>query len=348
MWHRCCLALICSLLLTAPSLRAQRAAAVVWEAQASGVTTRLRGLHAVSADVAWASGAAGTLLRTRDGGRTWVRLPFPDSSLDLRDVEAHDARTAIVMSAAPGQGSRIYRTEDGGASWSLRYTAPHPAMFLDAIAFDRASRTRGYAFSDSVDGRFVVLATEDGGRTWTPLPDAGLPRALPGEGAFAASGTNIAVQSTGVWIATTASRVLRTADAGRSWSIVTTPVRTGDATGIFSIAMRDARHGIVVGGAYPREQEALQNVAVTADGGVTWQASRGLSGYRSVVVHVPALGARAWLALGPSGTDLTVDDGRTWTMAGADGFDTASVAPDGSTVFAAGAGGRIARLRRPR
>ena len=39
--------------------------------QESGVDVRLRGISAVSADVAWASGREGTVLRTIDGGKHW-------------------------------------------------------------------------------------------------------------------------------------------------------------------------------------------------------------------------------------------------------------------------------------
>lgn len=318
---------------------------VRWEPLASGVTVRLRGVSAVNDQVAWASGERGTVLLTTDGGRTWNPRPVAEAAaLDLRDIEAFDAQTAVVMSAGPGAASRIYRTVDGGATWTLCYTATHPGMFLDAIAFSDTSR--GIAFSDAVDGQFVVLASSDGGKTWTQVPADRLPRALPNEGAFAASGTNVALHGSHIWIATTASRVLHSPDGGQTWSIAQTPVPTGEASGIFSIAVRDAQHGVVVGGVYTKEDEAVRNVATTADGGVTWQGAgdRGLSGYRSAVVHVPGLGLRAWLAVGPRGADWSGDDGRTWTPAGGDGYDAISLARDGSLMVASGAGGRLARV----
>lgn len=315
-----------------------------WEGLQTGVTVRLRGVSAVSSEVAWVSGAQGTVLRTSDGGKSWQSRPVPEAgTLDFRDIEARDTQTAVVMSAGPGTASRIYRTSDGGASWRLCYTAPEPGMFLDALTFIDADRA--VAVSDAVDGRFVVLTTDDAGTTWSRVPAERLPGALPGEGAFAASGTNVAAHGTHVWIGTTRSRVLHSPDGGRTWTIAQTPVPTGEATGIFSIAFRSATHGIVVGGAYNREAEAVDNVATTTDGGTTWHAvrGRGLSGFRSVVTHVPRLGPAAWLALGPSGMDVSEDDGRTWTPSGGDGYDAVSLARDGTALFASGSGGRVAR-----
>src|SRR5207244_515080 len=102
-------------------------------------------------------------------------------------------------------------------------------------------------------------------------------------------------------IGTTASRVLRSSDDGRTWTVTSTPMATGPATGIFSIAFRDRRHGIAVGGNYRQESDASDNVAITFDGGATWTPvrERGLSGFRSVVAWVPAAGDRSWLAVGP-------------------------------------------------
>lgn len=221
-----------------------------------------------------------------------------------------------------------------------------PKVFLDAMAFH--DEARGVAFSDSVDGRFVVFTTVNGGVDWQRVPADRLPPALPGEGAFAASGTNVAVGPEGrIWIGTTASRVLRSADGGRTWNVASTPVATGDATGIFSIAFRDAAHGVVVGGNYRNEAGAGDHVAITADGGATWTlaGARRLSGFRSAVAWLSGPGG-GWLAVGPSGSDWSADDGRTWAPAGGDGYDALSVVPGGVAGWATGADGRIALLTR--
>ena len=318
------------------------AAAPAWTPQLTGVNARLRGVSAVSDKVAWASGTAGTVLRTTDGGDTWKQVNVPNApKLDFRDIDALSDRVAYVLSIGNGELSRIYKTADGGTSWTLQLANTDPKVFLDAMSF--WSPDRGIAYSDSIDGQFVIFRTTDG-RTWNRIPAEALPPALPNEGAYAASGTNVAIHGKNdVWIATTASRVLHSSDGGTTWSIAQTPIATSAAAGIFSVAFRTPQHGIAVGGDYQREQEAVDNAAVTADGGKTWTLSKGLTGYRSVVAHVPR-SKSSWLAVGPTGADITHDDGRTWTPVRGAGFDAFSFAPSGKVGWGAGARGSIGRL----
>ena len=312
------------------------------EPQAGGAAVRLRGVSAVSASVAWTSGANGTILRTTDGGRTWQPRPIPGTEkLDFRDIDAFSDRVAYALSIGSGEASRIYKTNDGGERWSLQFANTDPKVFLDAMTF--ADETHGFAFSDSVDGAFVILSTSDG-RTWTRVQADRLPPALPGEGAFAASGSNVAmVGRSQVWIGTTASRVLHSADGGRTWTVTQTPVATGAATGIFSIAFRDRDHGIVVGGNYQKEAEATDNAAVTSDGGRTWTLVKGLGGFRSAVAWLPG-SPQTLVAAGPSGIDRSSDGGRTWTPERGEGFDAVSITR-GGTVWMSGSRGRVSRLQ---
>ena len=314
--------------------------------QTSGVNVRLRGVSAVSERVAWASGAGATVLRTVDGGQTWQKLTVTTDALDFRDVDAIDAQTAYVLAVGNGPASRIYKTTDAGKTWTLQFKNEDEKAFLDAMSFWDANH--GIVFGDSVDGQLYIMTTADGGRVWSRVPAANLPPALENEGAFAASGTNIAVIGTShAWIGTGASakaRVLRTTDRGRTWQVVETPLAAGSTAGIFSIAFRDAKHGVIVGGDYRKEQEAVDNVAVTSDGGVTWTLVKGLSGFRSVVTYVPGMKTPRLVALGPSGGDYSTDDGRTWKPISGPGFDTFSFVPGRSIGWGAGAQGRIGKL----
>jgi photosystem II stability/assembly factor-like uncharacterized protein len=309
----------------------------------------LRGVSVVSDTVAWASGSGSTVLRTTDAGRTWQPLSVTTERLDFRDVDAIDARTAYLLSIGTGTASRIYKTVDAGTTWTLQYTNQDPEGFLDAMAFWDA--THGIVVGDSVNGVFSILTTDNGGRTWTPVPSTVLPPALPGEGAFAASGTNVAVYgSSHAWFVTGAasrSRVLHTRDRGRSWTIADTPLAAGKSAGGFSVAFRDANHGVVVGGDYQKEAEAMDNLAITGDGGRTWTLikERGLSGFRSVVAYVP--GARSVIAVGPQGADWSDDDGRTWTPMKAPGFHTFAVSRSGRVGFGAGNKGSVGVLTLP-
>ena len=149
------------------------------------------------------------------------------TALDFRDVHAVDAEAAYLLSSGPGDASRIYKTTDMATSWMMQLTNPDPKGFLDAIAFFDADH--GLAFGDPVEGRFSLFRTADGGKT-SPRPSGQLPPALPGEGAFAASGTCLVVnRGQNAWFATggAVSRVFRSTDRGGFWSVAETPVLAG-------------------------------------------------------------------------------------------------------------------------
>jgi len=321
-----------------------------WIIQASPTTERLRGASAASDAVAWASGNKGAVLRTVDGGATWARRPVPGAEeLDFRDIEAFSADVACVLAIGPGEKSRIYRTEDGGTSWVLQFTNPDSRAFYDAIAFWDARA--GLAVGDPVDGRFTIIRTTDGGRTWARVPAANIPEALPGDGAFAASGTCLVVHgSRHAWFGTgggARARVYRSTDQGLTWAVAETPIMAGNASsGVFSLAFSDPDHGVAVGGDYRREREPGDNLAITDDGGRTWAfAGAGrLRSFRSAVAFVPGSKGQRLIAVGPGGTDRSDDGGRRWTALGDDGFHAVSISPAGRGVWAVGEQGRIAKL----
>ena len=160
-----------------------------WQPVPTGSDQQYRGLDAVDKRVAWVGGSAGEVLRTTDGGRTWKDVSPPGSDgLLFRDVEAQSAYRASVLSIGEGDASRIYTTFDGGRTWKTAFVNDDPAAFYDCMDFFAGGR-RGLAMSDPVKGRFRIAATDDWGRSWHVLPDAGMPPAIAGEFGFAASGT---------------------------------------------------------------------------------------------------------------------------------------------------------------
>src|SRR5216684_2503171 len=260
--------------------------------QVSGTTAQLRGISAVSGQIAWASGTQGTVLRTLDTGNHWENVSVPGAEkLDFRDVRAFDAGHAFVLSIGNGEQSKIYKTGDGGRSWKLQFTNPDPKAFYDCFAF--WDRTHGIALSDSVDGKFPLLITSDG-EAWTELQPKSMPAALPNEGAFAASGTCIATFGrSDVWFGTggPAARVFHSSDRGQSWTVAETPILHGAATqGVFSLAFWTAKDGVAVGGDYKEPAKGERTAAFTHDGGKTWAlATKPPQGYRSAVAAVASL-----------------------------------------------------------
>ena len=323
------------------------AASAQWRPMSSPTDAELRGLSIVSPRVVWASGMRGTVLRTTDGGATWERDSVPGAAaLDFRAIAATSRDVAHTLSI--GDSSRIYRTTDGGRTWSLRFTATQKGSFFDAIQFWDAQH--GIAMSDPVNGRFLIIATDDGGETWHEMPADGMPAALPGEGGFAASGTCLIVRGPrDAWLVSggaRAARIYHSADRGRTWTVRETPLRAGVASaGIFSVAFRDALHGIIAGGDYQQPALRGRNLAVTSDGGATWTLSDSAAspaGYRSAVAYMPGSNGRRWLAVGLTGTDTSHDGGMTWTHVDLTAYNSVAFAADGR-AWAVGPKGRIAR-----
>ncbi|MGW3290305.1 WD40/YVTN/BNR-like repeat-containing protein [Streptomyces sp. NPDC001002] len=321
-----------------------------WELKDTGASdVRFRGLAAVDRDTAWVAGTGGTVLRTTDGGKKWRNVSPPGAAeLQFRDIEAFDARRAVVLAIGEGEASRVYRTEDAGRTWTESFRNTDAAAFYDCLTF--FDSRHGLAMSDPVDGKFRILSTGDGGRSWKVLPNAGMPAALPGEAGFAASGQCLVSSGpSDVWLATGGgahARVLHSADRGVHWTATDTPIPAGDpAKGVFALAFRDRTHGLAVGGDYRADQTSPQAAARTTDAGRTWQpAAQPPPAYRSGAAWLPHSRTTA-LAVGPTGTDLTTDAGRTWHTVDTGSYDTVDCTAD-RACWAAGEQGRVARLER--
>ena len=315
-----------------------------WQPQDSGISASFRGISAVDEKIAWVSGTNGSCLRTVDGGLSWQAATVPGvDSLDFRDVHAVDENRAYLMSAGPGKRSRIYKTIDGGQNWQLQFLNTIPEGFLDGIAF--GDEKTGLAYGDPLDGHLFILKTTNGGATWHHIANQNIPPVMEGEYSFAASGTGIVVHGKNAWISTggAAARVFRSTNRGETWTVVSTPFVNGESAGIFSLAFREAQNGIAIGGDYRKTDAGENNLARTTDGGQTWTLVKSHSvEYRSCVQYIP--GTLALVSVGPSGSDISVDDGLTWTKLDTLGYHTLSFAPGTKVGWAAGADGRIAKF----
>ncbi len=318
--------------------------------QSSGTTETLQAISPVSEETVWVSGHGGVILRTLDGGAAWERMAAPGGdSLQFRDIHGFSSESAVALTAGEGSLSRLYRTEDGGASWTLGFLMEEPAGFLDCLDF--WDENQGFAYGDSFDGVPYILLTRDGGRGWTRVSAETSPPANEGEGGFAASGTCARAAPGGRgWIGTGAggsARVLATDDYGRTWTAAETPVVKGPLAGIFTMVVADGRPIMVLGGDLDRREEVVAgNAAVTGDAGRTWElvSPAPINGavYGSSAGGIGA--NRVVVAVAPPGAVYTVDMGRSWR--GLPGVSAWAVefAPGGRVGWAGGGGGRIWRI----
>ena len=314
--------------------------------QQSHTTALLQAVSAVDERVVWVAGHRATWVRTVDGGRTWEAgaMTGPDSALEFRDVQAVSATTAYLLAAGPGERSRIYKTTDAGRSWELQFVNRDSAAFYDCFGFWDA--THGIAVSDAVRGKMIVIGTDDG-EHWSPVAADGMPPALPEEGSPAAGGTCLIVGGRAqAWFGTVPhARVYRSGDRGRHWAAVATPLVTGEAAGVATLAFRDEQHGMALGGRILKPDDRSDSVsAVTGDGGETW-----------TLVHRPTFSGAVYgsavvpgilgsvVAAGPNGLAWTANDGRSWTaLSGSAYWAVGCVSRQ--ACWAVGPGGRITRV----
>jgi len=239
--------------------------------QNSGTTQLLIAVSPVNSRVVWAAGAGGTYVVTTDGGKTWKSAVVPGAdSLQFRDVQGVSDKIAYLMSVGSNTTDfRIYKTVDGGATWTMEFQNQTVNAFYDCFAF--WTPDRGIAHSDSVNGIFPDIRTTDG-TNWLDI-SGNMPPALSGEASFAASGTCVATEGRrNAWIATggsTVARILATRDGGDTWNAYNTPLVSSPTAGAISVAFLDPRHGVVGGGDLASNDSA--DMATSNDGGQTWQ-----------------------------------------------------------------------------
>jgi photosystem II stability/assembly factor-like uncharacterized protein len=343
--------------------------------QNSHTNNLLIAVSPVDDNVVWAVGTNSTYVVTTDGGNTWRSgiVPTPNSNdIQLRDVQGVSAQVAYALSIGniPGDFA-IYKTTDGGATWTQQFQNQLTGAFYDCFAF--WSPTRGVAHSDSVNGVFPDLRTTDG-LTWQSIAN-NMPPALSGEASFSSSGTCIATQGqNNAWIATGGSsiaRILATTDGGNTWAAYNTPLHSSPSAGGFSVAFRDATNGILGGGdlAPTNASQAVQ-AATSHDGGQTWQLTNrppltspifglaylsnttGVGGqqhdtstrkkqsgtdYTKTVVATANTGGAAW----------TPDEGVTWNiLSGVNGYWAVAFA-DPQNGWMVGTGGTILKVSFP-
>ncbi len=331
--------------------------------QNSGTTNGLIAVWPVNPRVVWASGRGGTFTVTTDGGQTWRAGVVPGAeALQFRDVQAFSANVAYLMSIGTSGDPtdfRIYKTEDGGATWTIQFENQNPNAFYDGLAF--WTPHRGIAHSDSVNGVFPDLRTRDG-TTWQDISN-NMPPALPGENSFASSGTCVTTQGgRNAWICTggsTIARVLATRDEGNTWNAYNTPLISSPTAGAFTIDFRNPHHGIVGGGDLDPNDPNNARTAISSDGGQTWTLTNAppVTGAIFGLSYVGRTGEdeendsernsrghAVVITANDGGAAWTPDEGNTWfTLPGVTGFWAVAFASP-KAGWLVGTDGRILKI----
>ncbi len=310
----------------------------------TGTKTSLRGLSVVNDKIIWVSGSNGMVGRSVDSGNTWkwlqvkdfVRKDSPGEKTDFRDIEAFDDNIAVIMGI--DSPAYILRTVDGGQTWKLVYEDKTKGMFLDAMEF--WNEQSGIVIGDPIDGKFFIARTFNGGNTWQNIPEKNYPIADSGEACFASSGTNIRKFGNDAACFVTGGLHSRLFIKDK---IIDLPIVQGkETTGANSIAVKNKKTFIVVGGDFKSPDSTYKNCVITNDGGSTWvYPSVAPHGYRSCVEFT---NKNNWITCGLNGVDITNDNGYTWKWISKKSFNVCRKAKDGKSVFFAGGKGVIGKL----
>ncbi|MGB0884279.1 MAG: WD40/YVTN/BNR-like repeat-containing protein [Flavobacteriales bacterium] len=306
--------------------------------------TSIRALLVTEDNHLWFAGANNTFGCSFDGGKTWDvdSINFHGQDIHFRGIAKSGSGVNIMGVDNP---AFFFRTEDEGLNWLLSYFEDEPGVFYDAMAF--FDDDEGIAFGDPLDSCFSVLKTYDSGKTWQKLTCSTLPKSKNGQGAFAASNTNIAIQGDSVWFVTGGfeADVLFSPDRGKTWELQACSFIDGsEMTGMFSVDFYDAKTGFIIGGDWENQTSALKNKAKTIDGGKTWEilADQSLPPYQSCVKYVPNSKAKRLLSVGMPGVFYSEDGGEHWVKLSDEAFYTIDFLNE-TTAFLAG-NKRIAKL----
>ncbi len=299
--------------------------------------TSLRGLSVVSDRIIWVSGSNGTVGQSVDSGHTWKWVTVKGfEKNDFRDIEAFDETSAIVM--AIGEPAYLLRTADGGETWKVVYENKTKGMFMDAMEF--WNLMSGIVVGDPVDGKIFIARSFDGGMHWRALPAANYPTAESGEAMFASSGTNVRKLNKAEAVFVTGGTRSRLFIRDKKIDL---PIMQGrESTGANSVAVKNEKILIVVGGDFNAKDATEKNCAITTDGGASFKAPvTPPHGYRSCIEYIDKT---KWICTGLNGVDISNDDGNNWQLISSEGFHVCQQSKDGKAVFFAGNGGRVARL----
>lgn len=126
----------------------------------------------------------GYMLKTQDGGQTW-HLLNEGLDADVHTIAINPRKTNEILIATGGHDSRganppgkaLYRSEDGGETWSATAMEFYQEYSLPVVRNPQqpdvayASLARGYErlWQRPSGAEGVVIRTTDGGRSWQPL-----------------------------------------------------------------------------------------------------------------------------------------------------------------------------------
>jgi photosystem II stability/assembly factor-like uncharacterized protein len=263
-----------------------------WTEQVSGVTSQLWSVSAINNYVAWACGDSGVVLRTTNSGINWTKVSgnIPNSKC-MYNIFGWNEDIAIATETVYPQGIvTIYKTSNGGANWNIVYTLTSSKAFIDALWMTDINTA--YAYGDTVNGKWHLLKSINGGNNWITWAD--IPASAVGwiNGMFFFDANN-------VWFGTTGNYIMYSSNAGLSWVQQTTPTVNS-----YVIWFNSLLNGMAVGNS---------SLYKTTNVGINWINLTTLSG-SGEANGICGVGSRWWVTrTSPSGIiNYSSNNGSSW------------------------------------
>ncbi len=297
-----------------------------WIKQNSAFAIASRGINYISiadANTVWATGYDGTgtgtnvqeFTKTTDGGANWSSntINIGNAGLGISMIHAVDANTAWLAAypTAGGQTGGIWKTTNGGTSWSRQNSANYnnAASFTNVVYFWDANN--GFCQGDPINGDFELYTTSDGGATWTTVPAANIPN--PSNGNEFGYTRQLDVIGNSVWFTTSLGRIYHSTDKGLNWSVYSSPVvdfggaiSTGTSANLSFGSLTD---GIIV--------DNSGNVYKTSNSGATWTATTTTGTVFTnglCFVEGSNIIFTTGATIGAAGSSFSQDGGTTWNI----------------------------------
>ncbi len=254
------------------------------EQEVSSIICDASDVFFINEKVGWVAGTFGTLMKTMDGGNTWVGVKIDDSRFSDVDFTAADRGWAV------GKDGAFYKTNDGGESWERVISSGFPPDedFSRVVFFND---TLGYVL-----GYKGVYRTADGGDSWV---NNWLP-VVPYRGAWGMSFVNgrVGFLLGSRWLDDDPVMIYKTLDGAKTWHPVEGS-RTSILRTIGTIYFIDENTGWAGGGV----------IMKTEDGGMTWRTQL----EPAVVREFYFVNCMYGFAVGGDKILKTTDGGSTWT-----------------------------------
>ena len=205
------------------------------------------------------------VFRSRDGGRTWEKVLFKNADTGAIDLAFDPQNPQVIFAAlwqvrrqpwslsSGGPGSGIYRSQDGGSTWTqlTGHGLPSGDLGRIGVAVSPVDGRRVYAAIEAKEGGLFV--SDDGGEGWTKVSDD--ERIRQRAWYFSHIWADPKARDT-IYLANTG--LYRSTDGGRTLQLL--PARHGDHHGLW-IDPDEPRHLI---------ESSDGGASVSLDGGQTW------------------------------------------------------------------------------